>query len=62
MAQIYQTVPTSIEKFLELWRGIVHIDGIVVKGNCIVIPTKFQLELLSLLHDDSHLGIDKCIQ
>ena len=38
------------------------IDGIVVKGNHIVIPMKFQPELLSLLHDDSHLGIDKCIQ
>ena len=32
------------------------------KGNHIVIITKFQPELLSLLHDDSHLGIDKCIQ
>ena len=28
----------------------------------IVIPMKFRPELLSLLHDDSHLGIDKCIQ
>ena len=33
-----------------------------MKGNRIVIPTKFQPELLSLSHDDSHLGIDKCIQ
>ena len=38
------------------------IDGVVVKGNHIIIPTKFQPELLSLLHDYSHLGIDKCIQ
>ena len=38
------------------------VDGIVVKGNHIIIPTKFQPELLSLLHDDSHLGIDKYIQ
>ena len=27
-----------------------------------MIPTKFQPELLNLLQDDSHLGIDKCIQ
>ena len=33
-----------------------------MKVNCIVIPTKFQPELLSLLHDDSNLGIDNCIQ
>ena len=38
------------------------MDGIVVKGNRIVISTKFRPKLLSLLHDDSHLGIDKCIQ
>ena len=38
------------------------MDGIVVKGSCIIISTKYQPELISLLHDDSHLGIDKCIQ
>ena len=38
------------------------VDGIVVKGNHIIIPTKYRPELLSLLHDDSHLGIEKCIQ
>ena len=38
------------------------MDGIVVKGSHIIIPTKYRPELLSLLHDDSHLGIDKCIQ
>ena len=38
------------------------VDGIVVKGYHIIIPTKYRPELLSLLHDDSHLGIDKCIQ
>ena len=34
----------------------------MVKGICIVIPTKLHPELLSLLYDDFHLGIDKCIQ
>ena len=38
------------------------VDGIAVKGNHLIIPTKYQPELLSLLHDDSHLGINKCIQ
>ena len=38
------------------------VDGIVVKGSCIIIPTKYRPDLLNLLHDDSHLGIDKCIQ
>ena len=38
------------------------VDGIVVKGSCIIISIKYRPELLSLLHDDSHLGRDKCIQ
>ena len=27
-----------------------------------MVPFKFQPELLGLLHDDSHLGVDKCVQ
>ena len=38
------------------------LDGVIVKGMRIIIPMKLGPELLSLLHDDSHLGIDKCLQ
>ena len=54
--------PIPMRPFWNFRDELSIIDGIVVKGNCIVIPTKFQPELLSLLHDDSHFGIDKCIQ
>ena len=54
--------PIPIRPFWNFRDKLSIIDGIVVKGNHIVIPTKFQPELLSLLHNDSHLGIDKCIQ
>ena len=54
--------PIPIRPFWNFRNELSIIDGIVVKGNHIVIPTKFCPELLSLLHDDSHLGIDKCIQ
>ena len=53
--------PLPLHSFWNFRDELSIIDGIVVKGNHIVIP-KFQPELLSLLHDDSHLGIDKCIQ
>ena len=33
-----------------------------MKGTKIIIPMKFGPELLSLLYNDSLLGIDKCIQ
>ena len=54
--------PLPLHSFWNFRDELSIIDGIVVKGNHIVIPTKFQPELLSLLHNDSHLGIDKCIQ
>ena len=54
--------PAPIRSYWNFRDELSIIDGIVVKGNCIVIPLKFCPELLSLLHDDSHLGIDKCIQ
>ena len=54
--------PIPIRLFWNFRDELFLIDGIVVKGNRIVIPRKFQPDLLSLLHDDSHLGIDKCIQ
>ena len=40
------------------------VDGIVVKGSHIIIPTTLlsQQNTNKILHDDSHLGIDKCIQ
>ena len=34
----------------------------MVKGTRIVTPMMFRPEILKLLHEDSHLGIDKCIQ
>ena len=54
--------PLSLHSFWNFRDELSIIDGIVVKGSHIVIPTQFLPELLSLLHDDSHLGIDKCIQ
>ena len=54
--------PLSIHSFWNFRDELSIIDGIVVKGACIVIPTKFWPELLALLHDDYRLGIDKCIQ
>ena len=50
--------PSPIKSFWNFRDELSIVDGIVVKGNRIVIPLKYQPELLSLLHDDSHLGID----
>ena len=54
--------PSPIKSFWNFRDDLSIVDGIVLKGYHIVIPLKYQPELLSLLHNDSHLGIDKCIQ
>ena len=54
--------PTPVKPFWNFRDKLSIIDGIVAKGNRIVIPMKFRQGLLSLLHDDSHLGVEKCIQ
>ena len=41
--------PLPLRSFWNFRDELSIIDGIVVKGNRIVIPTKFQPELLSLL-------------
>ena len=54
--------PAPVKSYWNFRDELSIVDGIVVKGNHIIIPTKYQPKLLGLLHDDSHLGIDKCIQ
>ena len=54
--------PLPIRSYWNFRDELSIVDGVVVKGTHIVIPTKLHPELLGLLHDDTHLGIDKCIQ
>ena len=54
--------PTPIKSFWNFRDELSIVDGIVVKGSQIVVPFKFQPELLGLLHDDPHSGMDKCVQ
>ena len=58
---IKQCLP-PVRSFWNFRDELSFIDGVIVKGMRIIVLMKFRPELLSLLHDDSHLGIDKCIQ
>ena len=53
--------PLPVRSYWNFRDELLIVDGVVIKGICIVIPTKLHPELLSLLHG-SYLGIDKCIQ
>ena len=54
--------PTQIRSYWKFRDELSIVDEVVVKGSHTVLPFKFWPELLTMLHDDSHLGIDRCIQ
>ena len=54
--------PSPIKSFWNFRDKLSIVDGVVVKCYHIVIQFKYHPELLSLLHDNCHLGIDKYIQ
>ena len=58
----FKQCPLPIHSFWNFRDKLSIVDGVVVKGIWIVTPIRFRPELLSLLHDDSHLCIDKYIQ
>ena len=54
--------PLQLHNYWKFRDELSIVDGVVIKGSCIVIPFKYRPKLLCMLHDDSHLGIDRCIQ
>ena len=54
-----KNVPFLARKFWNI-RDDLHVcDGIVLKNECIVVPSSLQKRMLDLIHE-SHLGIEKC--
>ena len=58
----FKQCPLPIHSFWNFRDKLSIVDGVVVKRIWIVTPIRFRPELFSLLHDDSDLCIDKCIQ
>lgn len=55
-----QKVPTKIVKYWQIRNDLHIIEGLVLKNDQIVIPTKLRNYILEKLHS-SHLGIEKTI-
>ena len=53
--------PLPVRSYWNFRDELSIVNVIIVKGTRIIIPTKYRPELLSLIHDDSHLGIDTCV-
>ena len=54
-------LPSVVKPFWDFHDELSIVDGLILRGERIVIPTCLQKEMLSLLHS-SHLGIEKCKQ
>ena len=51
--------PVEIQEFWNYRDEMSEIDGVVMKGDRIVIPATLRSEMLARVHDN-HLGIEKC--
>ncbi|XP_031333730.1 uncharacterized protein K02A2.6-like [Photinus pyralis] len=54
-------IPLEVRPFLKFSEFIHVADGIVFKGDCIVIPSSLRKEMLAIIHE-GHFGIDRCIK
>ena len=52
-------VPSVIQPFWTFWEELKVEDGIVLKGTCIVIPSKKCQSILHLIHE-GHLSLANC--
>ena len=57
--QSRRQTPVEIHEFWNYRDEMSEIDGVVMKGDRIVIPATLRSEMLARVHD-SHLGIEKC--
>ena len=50
------------EPSIQLFRDeISHFDGLMLKGEKVIIPKSMQKSVIEQIHKKSHLGINKCI-
>ena len=53
-------LPAALRKFMMFSDELVEIDGLVFKGEHVVVPTDARSEILQRIHL-SHIGINGCI-
>ena len=61
MTKVIKEFPLPVRSHWNFRDELSIVNVIIVNGTRIIIPTKYRPELLSLIHDDSHLGIDTCV-
>ena len=59
--QIIQDLPPELKPFRTFCKVITIADGLLLKGDMIIVPEKARKEILEQIHR-GHLGIQKCLQ
>ena len=54
-----QKLPSSLSPYWSSRGEISHVQGLLLKGPCLIIPSSMRLEILDRIHD-GHQGIVKC--
>ena len=53
-------LPPELQPYWTFWEAITVADGLLLKGNRIIIPDKDRPQILKQIHE-GHLGIQKCL-
>ena len=55
----FKSVPASLRPYWNVRDEIHEADGLLFRGNRIIVPASMQPEMLKLIHE-GHLGVEKC--
>ena len=59
--EIKQDIDPSIMTFWNYRDELSYLDGLLLKGERIIIPKSMQVEMINKIHNTSHLGVQKCL-
>ena len=60
--EIKQDIDPGIMTFWNYRDELSYLDGLLLKGERIIIPKSMQVEMINKIHNTSHLGVQKCLR
>ena len=60
--QIKQKVGPSLREYLDFRDELSQMDGLLLKGERLIVPKSMHKEMLDKIHNVSHLGVQKCFR
>ena len=60
--QIKHKVDPSLREYLDFRDELSQMDGLLLKGERLIVPKSMHKEMLDEIHNVSHLGVQKCLR